>query len=104
MTYALLVIPFVLVTAAVCLATLRRPGFRRRMALSAVTAGVLLLLTAIFDNIMIAAELFTYPDEHLSGLKIGLAPLEDFAYALCAAFLVPAVYELLRRPTAEPAS
>lgn len=103
MTYPLLVIPFVLFSAAVTLATVRRPAFGRRMALSAVTAGVLLFLTAIFDNIMIAAALFSYPDEHLSGVKIGLAPIEDFSYALCAAFLVPAVHELLRRPaTAHP--
>ena len=33
--------------------------------------------------------------EHLSGLRVGLAPLEDFAYPLCAAFLVPAVFTLL---------
>ncbi len=52
-------------------------------------------LTAVFDNLMIAAGLFTYPPEHLSGLRIGLAPLEDFSYAVCAAFLVPAVYTLL---------
>lgn len=97
MTYLLLVVPFVVLTAIVTLATVRRPGFRRRMALSAVTAGVLLFLTAIFDNVMIAVELFTYPDEHLSGVKIGLAPIEDFSYALCAAFLVPAVHTLLRR-------
>lgn len=97
MTYLLLVVPFVMLTAIVTLATVRRPGFRRRMALSAVTAGVLLFLTAIFDNVMIAVELFTYPDEHLSGVKIGLAPIEDFSYALCAAFLVPAVHTLLQR-------
>lgn len=103
MTYALLVVPFALLTAAVTLATVRRPGFRRRMALSAVTAGVLVFLTAIFDNIMIAAELFTYPEEHLSGVRIGLAPIEDFSYAVCAAFLVPAVHTLLTRRERVPA-
>lgn len=104
MTYALLVVPFLLATLAVTLATVRRPAFGRRMALSSITAGVLLFLTAIFDNLMIAAELFTYPEEHLSGLRIGLAPLEDFSYALCAAFLVPAVHELLRRRSTERAA
>jgi hypothetical protein len=28
-------------------------------------------------------------------VRIGLAPIEDFAYPLCAAFLVPAVFALL---------
>lgn len=97
MTYPLLVVPFVVVTAAVTLLTLRRPGFGRRMAASGIAAVVLLVLTAVFDNLMIAAGLFTYPDEHLSGLKIGLAPIEDFSYPLCAAFLVPAVFTLLPR-------
>ena len=97
MTYPLLVIPFLLVTVVVTLLTARRPGFGRRMAASAISAAVLLVLTAVFDNLMIAAGLFTYPAEHLSGLRIGLAPLEDFSYPLCAAFLVPAVFTLLRR-------
>ncbi|HSD02672.1 MAG TPA: lycopene cyclase domain-containing protein [Gaiellales bacterium] len=95
MTYALLVIPFALVAAAVSLSTLARPNFGRRMAASAGAAVVLVLLTAVFDNLMIAAGLFSYPPEHLSGLRVGLAPLEDFAYPVCAAFLVPAVFTLL---------
>lgn len=97
MTYPLLVVPFIVVTAIVSLATVRRPEFGHRMAISAISAAVLFVLTAVFDNIMIAAGLFTYPEEHLSGLRIGLAPIEDFSYAVCAAFLVPAVHTLLRR-------
>ncbi|HWI30980.1 MAG TPA: lycopene cyclase domain-containing protein, partial [Microbacterium sp.] len=94
MTYPLITLPFLVVTALVALATLRRPGFARRMAASGITAGALAVLTAVFDNVMIAAGLFTYPEQHVSGLRIGLAPIEDFAYALCAAFLVPAVFTL----------
>ncbi|QKJ19138.1 lycopene cyclase domain-containing protein [Microbacterium hominis] len=97
MTYALIVIPFALVTALVVVATVRRPGFGRRMAASAIAAVVLVVLTAVFDNLMIAAGLFTYPAEHLSGLRVGLAPIEDFSYAVCAAFLVPAVFTLTTR-------
>ena len=94
MTYPLIVLPFVVVTLLVTLATLRRPRFRQRMASSALTALVLVGLTLVFDNLMIAVDLFSYPREHLSGLKLGLAPLEDFAYPLCAAFLVPALFTL----------
>jgi lycopene cyclase domain-containing protein len=103
MTYALIVLPFAVATAVVVLATVRRPAFGRRMAASALAASVLVILTAIFDNVMIAAGLFTYPVEHLSGLRIGLAPIEDFSYAVCAAFLVPAVHALLApRTITEP--
>ena len=94
MTYPLIVLPFVAVTLVVTLATLRRPRFRQRMASSALTALVLVGLTLVFDNLMIAVDLFSYPQEHLSGLKLGLAPIEDFAYPLCAAFLVPALFTL----------
>ncbi|MCT2087458.1 lycopene cyclase domain-containing protein [Microbacterium enclense] len=102
MTYPLILVPFVALTLAVTLASVRRPGFARRMRASAWTALVLIALTAVFDNVMIAVGLFSYPEEHLSGLRIGLAPLEDFAYPICAAFLVPALFSLVpaRRHTA----
>jgi lycopene cyclase domain-containing protein len=96
-TYPLIVVPFVIVTIIVTMATVRRPRFGRRMAASAIAAVVLLVLTAIFDNIMIGVGLIDYPTHLLSGLRIGIAPLEDFSYPLCAAFLVPAVYTLLER-------
>lgn len=99
MTYTLIVLPFVVVTAAVTLATVRRPRLGARMAASGVAAVVLVVLTAVFDNVMIALDLFTYPREHLSGVFIGLAPIEDFSYPVCAAFLVPAVFTLLTRRT-----
>ncbi|MDR6166142.1 lycopene cyclase domain-containing protein [Microbacterium paludicola] len=97
-TYPLIVIPFVVATVVVTALSARRPRFRARMVWSTAAAVVLILLTAVFDNVMIAAGLFTYPEEHLSGIRIGLAPLEDFAYPLCAAFLVPAVATLLEKP------
>ena len=53
------------------------------------------MLTAVFDNVMIAVGLVTYPAEHLSGLRIGLAPLEDFAYALAPRSSSRAVVSLL---------
>jgi lycopene cyclase domain-containing protein len=52
------------------------------------TAGILCILTAIFDNIMIACGIMVYDPAHISGLKIGLAPIEDFAYALTAGMWV----------------
>ncbi len=95
MTYSLIVLPFVVATVVITLLSARRPGFRRRIRLSALTALALIALTAIFDNLMIAVDLFSYPPEHLSGIRIGLAPIEDFAYPVCAAFLVPALYTLV---------
>ena len=95
MTYPLIVVPFVVITVVLVLLTARLPRFALRMTASALAAGILVLLTAVFDNLMIAAGLFTYPESLISGVRIGLAPIEDFAYPLCAAFLVPAVFTLL---------
>lgn len=92
-----MILPFIALTVAVTLVSAIRPRFSRRIAASALGAVALVVLTAIFDNVMIALDLFTYPPEHLSGLRIGLAPLEDFSYPVCAAFLVPAVFALMTR-------
>lgn len=75
---------------------LRRPG-RRWWAATALTAVALVVLTAIFDTVMIAADLFRFDEEALVGLRIGLAPVEDFAWPLAAVAVVPAVMLLLPR-------
>lgn len=60
------------------------------------TLGVLIALTAIFDNVMIATGLFHYAPEQLIGVQIGLAPIEDFSYPIAGALLLPALWSLLR--------
>src|SRR5690606_14002774 len=45
----------------------------------------------------IAAGLFHYSEEHLLGVMIGLAPIEDFAYPLAAALLLPSLWWALAR-------
>lgn len=104
MTYTLILVPFLLITAIVVLATATRPRFGARMRASGWAALVLMALTAVFDNLMIAADLFRYPDELISGIRIGLAPIEDFAYPLAAAFLVPAIRCLLSPRTSGEAA
>ncbi len=77
----------------------RHDGLRGRTALAAAaaTAVVLLALTAVFDNVMIAAGLFDYSAEKISGAMIGRMPLEDFAYPLGAVLLLPALWLVLDR-------
>jgi lycopene cyclase domain-containing protein len=81
-------------------AALARKGPARTVALAAAgaTAAVVLVLTAVFDNLMIAAGLFTYAADMISGARVGLAPLEDFAYPVAAVLLLPALWILLDRP------
>jgi lycopene cyclase domain-containing protein len=65
---------------------------------SIVLAGVILLvMTAIFDNVMIGIGLVGYSRKLISGAFIGIAPLEDFAYAVAAIVLLPCLWMLVGR-------
>jgi len=96
MTYTLLNAVFLLVVALVAIAAVaaRRAPRWRAAGLAAV---LLLALTAIFDNVIIGTGLVAYDDSLISGLRIGLAPIEDFAYTVAVLVLLPSVWELLRR-------
>ncbi|MDO8336926.1 MAG: lycopene cyclase domain-containing protein [Microcella sp.] len=98
MTYTLLNIVFLAVVALVAIAAVvaRRSPRWRAVGLAAL---LLLTMTAIFDNVIIGTGLVAYDDSLISGVRIGLAPIEDFAYTVAALVLLPAVWELLaRRP------
>ncbi|WP_168916662.1 lycopene cyclase domain-containing protein [Microcella flavibacter] len=96
MTYTLLNLVFLAAVALVALAAVlarRSPEWRAVGA----AAVLLLTLTAIFDNVIIGTGLVDYDDALISGVRIGLAPIEDFAYTVAALVLLPAVWELLPR-------
>ena len=63
---------------------------------SVLIAGIVLLATtALFDNVMIGIGLVDYNPDLISGAFVGIAPLEDFAYAIAAVVLLPALWHLL---------
>lgn len=74
--------------------TMSRAGY---FAAIGVTAAVLVTLTAVFDNIMISADLFHYSPERLLGISVGRAPIEDFSYPLAGALLLPALWVAVER-------
>ncbi|GMA89483.1 lycopene cyclase domain-containing protein [Homoserinibacter gongjuensis] len=91
----LLAIAIVLRVAGAAAARRRGEGIP---TLPTVLAGVVLVaLTLVFDNIMIAAGLFAYADAHISGLRIGLVPIEDLSYPLALAIALPGVWQLIPR-------
>ena len=57
----------------------------------------MLLLTAIFDNAIIAAGLVTYDVTRISQIYIGLAPIEDFGYTIAVALLIPTLWTYAKR-------
>lgn len=94
MTYALLSLAFLAVAALVAALGWRRaPRGGGRAVLIAALA--LVVLTAVFDTVMIAIGLFGYSDQHISGVRIGLAPIEDFAYPLAGVLLLTGLWNLL---------
>lgn len=97
MTYLELSAWFVGAAVAVALLASLLAGRQRASIVGiGITIAVLFVLTAVFDTLMIATGLFHYSPGHLLGIHIGLAPLEDFAYPLAGAVLLPALWAALR--------
>ena len=70
----------------------RRPNLLLKYAL---TLAVLLVFTAVFDNLIIAAGIVAYDPNKISGVFIGIAPIEDFAYTLAAVLILPTLWGVL---------
>jgi lycopene cyclase domain-containing protein len=94
MTYWALNAVFLGAVAVVAVAAVvsRRPP---RWLAVLIAAGGLLVLTAVFDNVMIGVGLVGYNRSLIAGAFIGHAPLEDFAYPVGAVILLPSLWALL---------
>ncbi|WP_113718574.1 lycopene cyclase domain-containing protein [Arthrobacter dokdonensis] len=103
MNYAHLNALFLIPALAVLVAALARAGGKpwrgssRPVAAVAATLVVLVVLTGVFDNLMIGSGLFGYAGDALAGAHVGLAPVEDFAYPAAAALLLPGLWLLFTR-------
>lgn len=94
MTYWIINLPFLLAAAMVfggAYARRESPGARAWW----VTAAVMFVLTLVFDNAIIGFGIVDYDEALISGLRVGFAPVEDFAYTLAALLLIPALWHLL---------
>lgn len=100
MTYALLCLPFL--ALALVAGWLLSRDRRGHWAAVGITIAALFVLTAVFDSIMIGLDLFTYEESLILGARIGLAPVEDFAYPLATALGLPALWVALTRKDAVP--
>ena len=67
-------------------------GVRVRWGAVGIGLVVMLILTAIFDNMIIGFGLVDYDPTLISGIRIGVAPVEDFAYTVLAMIVVPVVW------------
>lgn len=87
LTYLFLNITFMIVVFIAM-----RMKFRRPSRTIIVTLVVLLVLTAVFDNVLIQLSFVAYDTTKILGVYIGSAPIEDFMYAILAIMIVPAVW------------
>ncbi|OIH95183.1 lycopene cyclase domain-containing protein [Curtobacterium sp. MCBA15_001] len=113
--YAALAVPFlavaVLTAVAAGIVAARRSGpsapggsraravSGRRIALIAgIVAGIaLLVMTVVFNNVIVTLGIVAYDPARISGIRVGAFPIEDLAYAIAAAFLLPALWVLFDR-------
>jgi len=94
LTYGALNAPFLAAALLVALAALlaRRAPLWRVLGLTAM--GVL-LLTAVFDNVLVGTGIVGYDANRISGAFVGIAPIEDFSYAIAAVLMLPSLWLLL---------
>ncbi|MGO3795971.1 MAG: lycopene cyclase domain-containing protein [Pauljensenia sp.] len=90
-------------TPVLALATLWGRGIGRSPwdPSTSATLALLALLTAFFDSLLIRFGIVTYDWALTSGLRIGWAPLEDFAYIVLTASLGPVLLRRLGRSSAD---
>ena len=95
-TYLLLSLAVLVPVGAVAVVVLARSG--RRVIVPAVLGlAVLLVMTAVFDNVIVGTGIVGYDEDRILGLRLGVAPVEDFSYAIAAALALPALWVLLGR-------
>ena len=91
---------YLLMAAAFCLAGFLITFLIARASVSRATwwtLGILLAATVIGDNFIVATGIVAYDPTKILGVFIGVAPVEDFAYSLVAATLIPAIWTALKR-------
>lgn len=93
MTYLLVSLAVLALIGVACAPTLRTLPARPLV----LTGLVLIALTAIFDNVIVALDIVAYDETKILGIRVPFAPIEDFSYTLGAVMLVPTLWTLLGR-------
>lgn len=97
-TYVLISIPFILLAAIAWVAAVLHVSSRKRFVTSTLVALMfMLVLTAVFDSVIVGMGLVGYDPELTSGILIWMAPIEDFTYTVAACLGLPGLWVLLNR-------
>ena len=95
-TYLLLAAGVAVPVSVAALIVLARAG-RRVLVPALIGLVALVALTAVFDNVIVGSGMVAYDASRILGLRIGVAPIEDFSYCVVAALALPALWVLLGR-------
>lgn len=97
-TYLVMSVPSLLWAISITALAVWKFGLNLRSLVLPTVA--LLVGTAVFDNLIIWSGLVDYDAAKILGLRIGLAPVEDFLYAVAAVMLTSSLWHILRRKDA----
>jgi len=87
-TYLLVNLAFLIMIVGLFRVRIRKPT-----KVWVATLIVLLLLTAVFDTLIVGFGMVAYDPLKILGIKLGNAPIEDFFYAVLAAIIVPTLWQ-----------
>jgi lycopene cyclase domain-containing protein len=55
----------------------------------------MVIMTAVFDNLIVSAGVVAYDPTKITGIMVGAVPIEDFAYTIAAVAIVPSVWSAM---------
>jgi len=61
------------------------------------TLLAMVLVTLVFDNVIVALGIVDYDLKKISGVLLGLVPVEDFAYTIVSVLAVSSIWHLMTR-------
>lgn len=65
-----------------------------RPTILSLTLGIL-VLTLVFDNLIVGLGIVAYDSSKILGLREPIAPIEDFAYLMVGVILIPVLWQYL---------
>jgi len=61
------------------------------------TLFAMCLVTLVFDNVIVGLGIVDYDLTKISGVLLGLVPIEDFAYTIVSVLAVSSIWHLMTR-------
>jgi lycopene cyclase domain-containing protein len=64
--------------------------------------GAFFLFTVVFDAVLTGLPIVVYGSSHVSGIRLGTTPVEDYLYGQALCLTAIATYEIARRRSRAP--